>query len=263
MPFLVLARLQAASTFGHTPSQAAAQLENLLQTESELKADLSKVGKGRFSRWRMAHAAMHGNAKPATRGQPMHDTDMDQHIIDALHLAKLGLPKTRWKVGIMNNSSDNARAAISEQLAASPWKHPLDCCHKDNNRVRENTWFTGERWSFFCSGERGSPGAPIAIAMLVVIIAKDLQARGVDAGSGEAAVAAEAGEMSTRVRAHGGRGRGGRGSRGGRGRSAFTIRAAAEEVDNDDENDVASRAHHVPTEVERCAEQKELSAIRD
>eukprot|EP00965_Chrysotila_dentata_P138651 4586127-Pleurochrysis_carterae.AAC.1 len=64
----------------------------------------------------------------------------------------------------MNNASDDARAAISEQLAE--WKHPLDCRRKDNNRVRENKWFRGDRWSTFCAGERGSPGAPIAIATL-------------------------------------------------------------------------------------------------
>eukprot|EP00965_Chrysotila_dentata_P073912 2441209-Pleurochrysis_carterae.AAC.1 len=85
----------------------------------------------------------------------------------------------------MNNSSDDARAAISEQLAV--WKHPFDCRRKDNNRVRENKLFTGERWSTFCSGERGSPGAPIATAMLVMIIAKDLQAHGVNSWSGDAA----------------------------------------------------------------------------
>jgi len=73
----------------------------MLQTEAELVADSSKVGKG------------------------------------------LGLPKTPWKFGVKNNASDDARAAISEQLAE--WKHSLACRRKDNNRVRENKWFTGER----------------------------------------------------------------------------------------------------------------------
>ena len=47
-------------------------------------------------------------------------------------------------------------------------------------------WFTGEKWATFCSGERGSPGGPIAVATLVLIIADDMQARGVTRGSGTA-----------------------------------------------------------------------------
>eukprot|EP00965_Chrysotila_dentata_P087604 2892067-Pleurochrysis_carterae.AAC.1 len=109
----------------------------------------------------------------------------------------------------MNNASDDARAAISEQLAQ--WKHPLDCRRKDNNRVRENKWFTGERWTTFCAGERGSPGAPIAIATLVMILAKDLQERGVDIGAREqSAAAADDGAPSVDSTGHA---RGGRGSR--------------------------------------------------
>eukprot|EP00965_Chrysotila_dentata_P080548 2657622-Pleurochrysis_carterae.AAC.1 len=147
----------------------------MLQIKAELKADTSKAGRSRFSRWRMAHAATHANVQPGKYGQPMHESDLDQHIFDSLHLAKLGLPKTPWKLGVMNNASDDARAAIGEQLAE--WKHPLDCRRKDNNRGRENKWCTGERWSVFCNGERGSPGAPMAIATVVMIVAKDLQAR--------------------------------------------------------------------------------------
>eukprot|EP00965_Chrysotila_dentata_P203731 6181915-Pleurochrysis_carterae.AAC.1 len=99
--------------YGHTKSQTAEGLSTMLQTEAELKADQSKAGKGRFSRWQMAHAATHGNVQPATYGQPMHDPDMDQHILDSLHLAKLGLPKTPWKFGIMNDFFNEARASAS------------------------------------------------------------------------------------------------------------------------------------------------------
>eukprot|EP00965_Chrysotila_dentata_P002935 94947-Pleurochrysis_carterae.AAC.1 len=142
-------------TFGHSTSSASAELATMLATEAELTADSSKAGKARFSRWRMAHAASHANVQPGKYGQPMHNSNLDDHILDSLHLAKLGLPKTPWKFGVMNDASDDARAAISEQLAV--WKHPLDCRRKDNNRVRENKWFTGERWTTFCAGERGSP----------------------------------------------------------------------------------------------------------
>eukprot|EP00965_Chrysotila_dentata_P024099 798691-Pleurochrysis_carterae.AAC.1 len=171
----------------------------------------------------------------------------------------------------MKNSSDDARAAISEQLAE--WKHPLDCRRKNTNRVRENEWFTGERWSTFCASERGSPGAPLAIGTIVMIIAKDLQAQGVDSGTDEMAPAgAAAGDApSPSAPAAGcGRegkgGRGGRGSRGGRGRNAFTLRAtagaAAGQVDNEAEAD-APQVQHFPTAAELSADVDELRAIRD
>eukprot|EP00965_Chrysotila_dentata_P201978 6180857-Pleurochrysis_carterae.AAC.1 len=220
----------------------------------------------------MAHAALHANVQPGKYGQPMHDSDMDQHVLDSLHLAKLGLPKTPWKFGVMNNASDDARAAISEQLAE--WKHPLDCRRKDNNRVRENKWFTGEKWSTFCAGERGSPGAPIAIATIVMIIAKDLQARGVNAGAAEEASAADAdrdlsapaaSEQQAAARRGSRGGQGGRGSRGGRGRSAFASRVAAtaSAVDTDGGVHSSAEVQHVPTAAERSADPDELAAIRE
>eukprot|EP00965_Chrysotila_dentata_P017031 565435-Pleurochrysis_carterae.AAC.1 len=63
----------------------------------------------------MAHAVGHGNVQPGKYGKPMHDSDLYQHILDALHLAKLDLSKTPLKFGvIMNNASDDTRAAISK-----------------------------------------------------------------------------------------------------------------------------------------------------
>ena len=78
----------------------------------------------------------------------------------------------------LNNCSDDAREQISAKL--EEYKHPLDTRRKDNNRVRQNKWFTGEAWRTFCSGERGSPGGPLAIASLVMIIAEDMLQNGVD-----------------------------------------------------------------------------------
>ena len=65
---------------------------------------------------------------------------------------------------------------------------------KLEGRQRENKWYTGEKWQTFCAGKGGSPGGPIAIATIAMIIADDLQLRGVDSGAGEAepAVAAVA-----------------------------------------------------------------------
>eukprot|EP00965_Chrysotila_dentata_P160033 5284593-Pleurochrysis_carterae.AAC.2 len=84
--------------------------------------------------------------------------------------------------------------------SASNWQSGnilLDCRPKENNRVSANKWLTGERWATFCARERGSPGAPIVIATLVMIIANDLQVRGVQSGSGAGGSAVEAEQAAT------------------------------------------------------------------
>jgi hypothetical protein len=171
-------------TFGHDPETVEAEAAAMLAKEAELAADKTKDGRVRFSRWRMTHAVCHSNIQPGKYGEPMFEHDLEDQILDALHLAQLGVPKTPWKHGVLNNASDDAREAISEQLAE--WRHPLDTKRKDAGRQRVQKWFTGEKWATFCSGERGSPGGPIAIATLVLIIADDMQARGVTRGSGTA-----------------------------------------------------------------------------
>ena len=156
----------------------------MLAKEAELGADKTKNGRVRFSRWRMTHAVCHSNVQPGKYGEPMFEHDFEDQILDALHLAQLGVPKTPWKHGVLNNASDDAREAISDQLAE--WRDYLDTKRKDAGRQRVQKWFTGEKWATFCSGERGSPGGPIAIATIMLIIADDMQARGVTRGSGTA-----------------------------------------------------------------------------
>jgi hypothetical protein len=176
--------------FGHGDDAAAIveALSELLAMEKKLSADDSKKGKAAFSKWRMAHAASHFNVQPGEYVKPMFWHDFCDQILDALHLAELGLPKTPWKHGILNNASDDAREAISEQL--KQWKHPLDTRRKDNNRIGAAKWYTGEKWHTFCAGESGSPGGPVAMATLVIIIADDMQQRGVDIGADETTAAA-------------------------------------------------------------------------
>ena len=167
--------------FAHDRSNAASELAELYAEEARLAGDTSKRGKAAFSKWRMAFASVHGNIQPGLHGRPMTQHDLDDQLLDPLHYSKLGIPKTPWKHGILNNASDDARQQISDQLAR--WKHPLDTRRKDDGRNRAQKWFTGERWHTFCAGERGSPGGPIAIATLVHIVAEDLQKRGVDEGA--------------------------------------------------------------------------------
>lgn len=162
--------------FAHDRVSAAQELSDLLEAEAQLAKDQTKAGKAAFSKWRMAHAHSHFNVQPGAYGSPLFEHDLDDQILDSLHYGELGLPKTPWKYGILNNSSDDARQAISDRLVE--WRHPLDCRRKDDGRVRTSKWFTGEAWASFCAGERGSPGGPIGIATLMLIVAEDMQRQG-------------------------------------------------------------------------------------
>ena len=162
-------------TFGHDQAPAAQEHADLCAEEAHLLSDTSAAGKARYSAWRMDHAKTHFNVQPAKHGLPMLMHHLDDQILDLLHPALLGLPKIPWKHAILNNASDDARALISSQL--KEWRHPLDTRRKDNNRVRAQKWYTGEAWSSFCQGLRGSPGGPQAIAQIVLIIANDLTSR--------------------------------------------------------------------------------------
>jgi hypothetical protein len=168
-------------SFGHgTAAETDAEQQVLFSEERRLSAIVSAAGKVAFSKWRMVHAHAHLNVQPAEFGAPFLIHHFDRQILDPLHYSELGVPKTPWKHGILVNASDDAREKISTQLAV--WLHPLDCKRKDNNRVRAQKWYTGEKWQTLCAGKRGSPGGPVAIAMIVHIIAEDLQLRGVDSG---------------------------------------------------------------------------------
>ena len=232
----------------------------LLETEAEFASDKTKAGKGRFSRWRMEHASRHGNVQPGLYGKPMFEHHMNKQILDSLHLSELGLPKTPWKWGLLNNCSDDARGLVADKL--SEWKHPLDTRRKDDNRDRRQKWFNGEKWATFMAGERGSPGGPIAIATLALIMAQDMQANGTQGEDvGPSPVVPVQGG---RGRGDAARGRGGRAARGrGRGRNAFTDRSTAE-VDVDAPVLVGDRAQHkhVPSAMERAVDPEDLEMIR-
>ena len=129
--------------------------------------------------------------------------------------------------------------------------------------------------------ERGSPGGPKAIASLVLIVAEDLQQRGVDSGAetAEAKEKPKAGTVTVATSSRGGGGgrgalRGGRGGRSrGRGRAAFQARYeaayVAEQPDEQTENDsdviqaTAVELVHKPTALERAADPNDLKIIRD
>ena len=90
---------------------------DLLQEEARLAADTSKAGKAKFSEWRLKHARAHFNVQPGLHGQPFLEHDFSEQIVDPLHLAELGIPKTAWKHGLLIHASDDARQLISDKLA--------------------------------------------------------------------------------------------------------------------------------------------------
>ena len=107
----------------------------------------------------MEHAHTHGNIQPGKFGEPMLRHNLENQLLDPLHMAELGIPKTPWKHGVLNNASDDAREQISDQLRE--WKHPLDCRRKDDNRSRADKWFTGEAWGQASAPARvGALGGP-------------------------------------------------------------------------------------------------------
>ena len=174
-------------SFGHDRETVAAEYAALLAEEVQLAGNHTKQGKAAFSRWRMDHAYRHRNIQPGRYGAPMFHHNFNRVLLDALHLAELNMPKIAWKHCILTHASDDARALISDQL--KEWRHPLDCRRKDDNRVRAQKWFTGEKWASFCLGIKGSPGGPRGIAAIVLIIAQDMQLNG-DAAAAPAAAAA-------------------------------------------------------------------------
>lgn len=233
--------------YGHNRATAAKELADLLAAEADFMKDDSKKGKARFSEWRRKHASTHLNVCPGAYGAPMFEHDFSHQIIDALHLSLLNLAKIPWKHGILCNASDDARERISDQLKV--WKHGLDCKRKEDNRSREQKWFTGEAWSSFMQGHGGSPGGPIAIATLVLIIADDMQERGVTIGSGEANAAAKP-------------------VPGGRGKQAFAARNAATAASTsavpavDGLEPERAKLLHVPSQMQLAADPEDIDMIK-
>ena len=130
-------------------------------------------------------------------------------------------------------------------------------------------WFTGEGFESFCAGTRGSPGGPIGVATLVMIVADDLQERGVARGAGvpeeaEAPAPTAAGNRGAGVGAAANRAARGRGR--GRGRGAFLDRrtSTAVVVAHPGGVAVAERAElqHVPTRLETECDAEDLEIIR-
>merc|ERR1711871_587007 len=114
----------------------------------------------------MEHADGHFNVQPGEYGEPMLHHDMDDQLLDALHVAELNLPKVIFKYTLLENASDDARDAIGAQLQA--WDHPIDTRRKESGRDGKQKWFTGAKFVSLCNGDGRSPGGPVALATLIL-----------------------------------------------------------------------------------------------
>ena len=249
--------------FGKHVSFIPQEYQSLLDKEAELAADDSKAGRNRFSKWRMDFAKAHSNVQPGKYGAPFFHHDFDDQILDPLHNADLGLPKTPWKHGILNNASDDGREQISAKLVE--FKHPLDCRRKEAGRMRQDKWFTGASWRTFCMGERGSPGGPRALAHIVMILAEDHQKHGVTVDEEGRVLpdvpAAAPQENVTKKTAPTKKSN----------RSAFLARTQATAVATVVSNTpteasslaTPARAERIPSAMERACDPQDLQAIRD
>ena len=128
------------------------------------------------------------------------------------------------------------------------WRHPLDTRRKDDNRQRAAKWFTGEKFASFCAGTSGSPGGPVAIATLVLMIAQGMQLNGTGPAAAEAA-AAPAPAPPTRPA--------------GRGRSMITATRPTAARPTAPLTAARVEAAHQPTALELAADPADLAVIRD
>ena len=252
-------------SFGHAndPAVVMAEYEALLAEAIRLASDRSKAGKARYSKWRMEFAKQHENIQPGEFGRPQLEYDMDDFILDLLHLAELGIPKTLWKHGVLNNCSDDAREAIEELLRI--FKHRIDCKRKDANRVTADKWFTGEAWSSLCAGTRGSPGGPEVIAKCVKIFADDMQKRGVTIGAGTAEE--EAAAVAKTASNHPTAPKTAPVLTGKAGKAARLAALAASAAPTDDPSPVylakLASLQHIPTAMEKNANPEHLALIHE
>ena len=125
---------------------------------------------------------------------------------------------------------------------------PLDCKKKENNRVREKKFFTGEQVGTFLAGERGSPGGPRAFATLLLIVADDFQRRGVTAGGEDAADADAAHKPAAPASRRFG--------------FVSSAAAAAAAPGRPAAPAAARPLQHVPTSMEKQADPEDLAMIR-
>ena len=251
-------------TFGHgTVEKVKAEWEALLAQEKKLAAVLTKSGKAAFSKWRMAHAKKHFNIQPGEYGAPFFHYDLDDFLLDLLHLAELGIPKTPWKHGLLNNCSDDSRAAISAYL--SEIKHPLDTRRKDDGKSRADKWFSGEKFASFCRGDKGSPGGPVAIAKCVKIIADDMQLRGVTVGGGDESTPTPTPAQATLAQLCAPNKLTGKAAKAAKAAGANSASAVAVAAPGTVDALQASRAKltHVPSAMEIAADPAHIKIIRD
>jgi len=141
----------------------------------KLRADDSKAGRGMYARWQCERAKEHLNIKAGPEGLSVLGQATRRSHLCHLHLARLNLPKTPWRWGLLNHMSDDGRELVQTKL--KEYGFPLD--------LRDKKFFSGGAWDGFCNGDKKSPGGPKAIAEFLLIMLDDLKTRGVEVDGDE------------------------------------------------------------------------------
>ena len=97
-------------------STAEREYEAEKARREELRADDSKAGRANSSRWHSERAKCHLNIKAGPEGLSVLRLPTRRSYLCHLHVARLNLPKTPWKWGLLNHMSDEGRERAQIKL---------------------------------------------------------------------------------------------------------------------------------------------------
>ena len=158
--------------FCHNRSTAESEYEAEKAMREKLRADDSKAGRAKYARWQSERAKCHLNIKAGPEGLSVLRQATRRSHLCHLHVARLYLPTTPWKWGLLRHMRDEGREERQSTLAG--YGVPLDLRAKQNGRDALQKFFSGGAWDGFCCGDKKSPGGPKAIAEFLLIILEDL-----------------------------------------------------------------------------------------
>jgi hypothetical protein len=158
--------------FCHDESTAACEYKEETEMREKLQADDSKAGRAKYARWQTERAKRHLNIKAGPEGLSVLRQATRRSHLCHLHVARLYLPTTPWKWGLLRHMRDEGREERQSTLAG--YGVPLDLRAKQNGRDALQKFFSGGAWDGFCCGDKKSPGGPKAIAEFLLIILEDL-----------------------------------------------------------------------------------------
>ena len=102
----------------HDESTTAREYTEEKEMREKLRADDSKAGRAKYTRWQTRRAKRHLNIKAGPEGLSVLRQATRRLRLCHLHVAKLNLPKTPWKWGLLMNLSDEGREEVQRTLAS-------------------------------------------------------------------------------------------------------------------------------------------------